>query len=1016
MSRQRTFTIQIVCAISFIGSTVLQSRSVAQAPLFDTSGFAPGVEAGKSKTSSLPLKPDGASGAEAAFEKPDVETLKSRVVSFNLLVKNARNPEEKAKFLIGRCLLHMQKAQYINALPVDEKSPVEDEELREAYAAATNDATLALQEKAVSKGTKSYAYYLLGLAQLGSNKRKDAIKSLESSLKEFPRATYAGNIVIFISDLHYEREDYLKSVLFLNQNMSILREPQKILAQYKIALAYGEMKEFPMAEETLLNLLKKSTLGEMAPTIVKELAVVSARIRNESGLISLASQVFPLDSERRAEFLSSAYSHLQRQQPKTNHGTIFQSLMNLASAPEKRVRLWLDEIRNTRQNYASRRPLANFQSISLEFGRMKEAETTAILASLGEALNLECDFLIRSYVDTFTGKTPNKEGLSSLEMTSSLQSFFKFTEKNFPNAKNRQQMFGMWLGVCSEQNDQLCVRNVSQKILAEPGLKGIHAQAIDAKILALKVLQSKDRTTYMPELKSSLEEYVQNPNASKWIEFAGYLADVYILEKKFDRALQLLAKANSIDHSENSFFRLQSARFLAGQYKDVVNDKIPDGTPSSPRLAALVREASLKLAAEAGDSDKNFGDYEANINRFLSLNADEGKSKAVLDDYIQRLIDKNEIQKAYLKAKDLDVGKRRSLSPTLQKLSLRLMQEGYFSQAKQLLYDGNTLLSPAALNEALFSRIGAGEPVSPKELVNLGGTERNYLIGVLALTRPKIVVQLMKLNLPLSKVDRTLGFLANKIDQNTETPSVDDKQGRTMASLAPKESASLTAFKKLSAQIDFPAPEAGGTEASAKLAKAVGAVRKLRAQVTPSLSGQTPINQVEVLRIAIRIEEQAAAAIEKSPVPANFAGEQKLKYLQKLNSLANEFRDQGKELRKILSSLDSSGELSAASADSKGQMPLINLTLWPWPPHPLQERLVRMVQEGNRAGAIIMLDLNRAAKNTGNAGKPLSDTEYYQFRTGVLLAGSDNRPLANFVQKELRSQNQMDILKTWREL
>ncbi len=600
---------------------------------FDTSDLAPGVGSAESAVNELSLD-DGADGAISSGSADgagdssggvvmDEETLRKRLLSFSYLIKAARAPEEKAQFLLSRCLLHLRRGKALSSLPAEEKNPLVVTDLKKAYDLAAKDALEVTKLKKIYVKTMSYAYYLHGLALAGGGSAELAILSLEKAVKLKPNAKYAGSVALFVAETYYRSGDYLKAIQSLKSAMPSMSDAHKARAQYWIARSYAGRDDFSMAEINLMALLKNEHLGDLKKVIVRELGAVSSRFRDEAGLLSLSHQLFGMDNDRKAEFLSSAYSAMQRESSGRRGQSLFKTLVKLASTPEKRVKLLIGEMETSRRNFASRASMGNFQAILRELQKLPEKQMIDVIKSVESELLVEVESLMKSYVNTYSQRAPNPESIMRMDMANGLKTLFAFQEKYFPTAKSRKQVLSLWLNVCSEQKDADCVREVSNKVLGSRGLASIHASANEEKIIALRNLASKDPKKYMQELRDTLVAYTRDLKAPKYVQFANFLADLEVQAGNFDKALPLLLDLDTKRQTKDSFYRLFAARFLAGQYKTVFEARPPLGEDTSQRWQNLQRNASLKLGTGETAPNPNSPEYRETLRVFFAAGAGE---------------------------------------------------------------------------------------------------------------------------------------------------------------------------------------------------------------------------------------------------------------------------------------------------------------------------------------------------------------------------------------------------------
>ncbi len=983
----------------------MSTQSHAESDRYDSSAFAPNIKIVEEKPKDLPLTPNKKTGGDD--EKASIESIDGRIQAFGTLIKTARTESERAQFTIARTLLKLQKAKMM----ADGSGPSTPAELKEVYKQAATDAASIKNLKKVSAAITSYGLYLNGLALLGLNIKSEAIKIFKKAIQINPKASYTADVIFYMAEFHYERESFLSAMQVLKTNMDKLDDDQKSLAKYRIAWCYIGLKELSTAEQLFIELIKSNAKGDFEKNIIKELSYVSTQIRNETGIAILADSVFGKAPDKKAEFLSSAYANLQRQDSKSSHQFILSKLMGLASSSEQRVKLWLEEVKSSRRPYASIKPYTNFSSIQQELGRYGDPEAQKVLQKLGEELELECEQLIKSFVGTYSGSVKNKENIRKEVIASSLQQIFTFQDRYFPKAKTRAKMFTIWMSLSEDTEDYPALLAVSNKILADPSLSSMSQRAKDDRLLALGNLNRSQKQKYAQEYQAKLEEYVADENAPHWKQTATELADFHMQNKDFKKGISLLSAINNKDKTEGSYFRLQTARFVAGQYKEVVAARPPSGVTNTQQMNNLVKEASLKLATTGGGgSSENFDDYENNINVFLSLNNDTSKEKLVIQDYINRLIEKKEYKKAALRLLSLPSRVRGTeYANQTKKVAILLMQEGEFREAAKIANEDGQPISKLLLNESTLSRLGSGLALDSRELGSLTNTNRDYILGVLALTQPQTVIQYASVYSSTSPSIKKLGMLALKIREKSDTLSDDMRANRSLASILPTEDQSMSSFRKQVSEVQFPKAGQSPTQTAKLTATAVSQVRKVRQQISGKIRGQSSANQIEVLQAAIRLEEQAATAIEKSPLPNGIDEKQKLQYMQNLTDAAGEFRDQAKEFRKTLDTIMvHSGEADQKRAESELPMP-INLSKWPWPASPIKDRVMRFIQEDNRVAALIMLDLRKSANL-------MSASDYFQYRSGILLSTPNNPPMAKFVLNELREARQERIISQWKDM
>ena len=971
------------------------------AETYDTSAFDQSPD--ESKQKSVVMQLDTTDGKKA--EPIDPKVLKVRIDSFTALLKTARSPAEKGKFLIARSVLLLQRARMIADKSQTAEKELVPEDAAVAFGEAADNAESAMAIKTLDRKDRAYAHYLAALGYIGLNEKDKAATVLHEALKIVPDAAYSGSIVLFLGEHYYDKEQHKDAVRILKDHMAKLSVQEKAFARYRMAWCYIGLQELGLAEEMFISLIKDPNAGIAGRDAVKELAYVSVQTRNEAGVVSLGNTLFLTEPAKKAEFLSSAWSNLQRLDEGKPNSLVFTELMRMADGPDKRIQLWLEEIRANRRPYASKRHFSGLWAIHRELNGLKPEQQKVSLASTGDEILIETEQLIRSFADTYAKKVYNKERIGKKSVAEAMRALFAIHAKYFPDGKNRPAVFALWMSTCLDEQDWECAYRTARVVLTEAKLAPIAEQGHVCQIISLDQLAKADKN-YQPKLVQALERYTSKEDNARWVEFSKLLTDIYAKSNNFDKAIPLLEKLNAREADEGSFHRLQMARFLGGRYKDVIKAQPPANVEVKEQLLDLVRESSLKLAQESQGAGEGFGEFESNIERFLTLNKDKNKEAIVLGDYIKKLVDRGQLEKAATKIGEMPPQKRGSsdFGPLTSMVSIRLLRKGQFKEANALVTNGGRPISAKHQYDSVLARLGSNQTIGLKELDELKKDKRDYVLGVLALSRPKAVIAYFEQKKRPDPDLKKLAYLALQIQSQRTDPELSEAMKKQLKGLDVIEASGLSAVEKMAAKIEFPSKGAPPERATAILQKAIPKVRDSRKLVPASLKDKPPEVQARILETVAKLEERMAVSVEKSPLPKGLPENQKALYLEGLAKAAVEFREQAEDYRKAVASVEQMGKDSGLIAPERA--PASTLDKWAWPDANAREGVLSHLREGNLTATLILLDLQRASGE-------LSDDSYFKFRTGALLL-LKSPAMNNYVFQELRAAGQMTLVEMWK--
>lgn len=946
-------------------------------------------------------------GIEESNQRVQLNMTKidTRLDGYSVLITAELDVAKKADMYLSRSVLHLQKAHALELQSEqDGKGESSKDEQRKHLDLAQEDALSYLRSPIITPSGKAYAFYLIGLVFTEKTLKAQAADYFEQSLETGGEGQYSAAIVFYLADYLESADQAEKAIKVYQKYFDYLSPLEKSMARYKMAWSYITLRKMKRAEEIFISLTKDTNNPEVSKASIRDLAFVASEIRDERGLIKLANSLFISSDASRLEFMSAAYSSLQRSRPGREFSVLFGELLKIAGRPEKRIALWISELKSMRQPFASKDAYGAFQALEREFSSASSQDKMSLLKEAKDDIEVEVSYLIRSYIDTYSMKENNSEKLSKKEMSTSLISLFRFFDTHFKKSTKRTAMYQVWFDVCNAEANYNCLIEVSNNVLKDKGLKKFSKRAEVEKIIALNALSKSVDKSNQNELVGNLEKYVNNRNNDRWIEFADLLANLYVSEKKIAQALKILEEIYKIQPSETTFYRLQMARFKGARYNEIVQARPPAGAEGSARLRELNREASLKMAIGFKPESGDFAEYEENIGRFLSLNEDKNKEALVLSDYLNAMIKRKEHVKAIEKISTLESATRGSseLMPIVDELMQFSLARARFDWINKILPSTEFNTTQRINYLSVVSRLVIEKVFDRPRFSKLKSDQKNYLFQNLALVSPDLVVDyLVQFGEAESPQLRLAGILAFQVKENSTSPVVSQSMRRALADQMPASwlSAPLTEVEKIAINVGKKKLKGKSTNVAAQIKTEISEVRKTRHLASRDLKNKDLTTRIRILETLQTAELRVAENVLRSPLPQGLSNADKGEYLKGLDKVAVEFREQAQQYALVLQQDRHAQEQDksvsrAPSSEMAKQIPL--------PKTKSTGRIVQIVKTQGILAGLVYLDVLKETQK-------MTKLEYFQIKSALVLRLPANAGRYSFIKSLLRQENIVEL-------
>jgi len=974
------------------------------------------------------------SGTKKQIKKPDVGRAESdpkglltadsddileTIRGINLLLQKNPDHVDKIKLLLNRSMATYSLAR---RRMVEGKSLKLDNTNRKLFSVAAQDAKSVSVMKDVPVSQRSRAFYIYGLSLIYLEKNKAARDVFLQALNLNPNSSDAGWMALYVAEDYFDEGQFHEAIPYYSKFYSVMDKSEVTISKYKLAWCYLNLKNEEKAMLLFEELIRENANEGFGRDSIKDLAYVMTTFATEDAVIQQSERIFQKNQTAfKIDFLSAVLSHYEIQNAVSIHSKVLARLLELDKDPVKKLQYLLVGLRTTRREYASAAYYDSMVKINQFIQENKLNPSAKNMEAAAASLEIEAQNLIKSFVETFSGRVQTPEtNLTKERIAGALKNLFGFYEKYFSEAQAYPVMLRLWLDVCLDTSDWGCADSVAEKILHRKELAAIHSRVALDQIGAIENLARDPKNKLEPRLIKKLEDFSNTQKSSdQWLDVSKRLGEIYMRQKLLSKAIPVFEAVFEKSPTPEHLYRIQWARFEAGDFAAVVQDRrvVAKGDPD-PRTNDLKRESALKLAQNARKSDK-FDEYTLHIRGFLSLNPEEAKALAARKDWFYYMVEKDKIAELSGELIRLSPALRfsKELSDIFEQAWLRSMRNGQFKNAFELVgsNDSNHPLNAVNKMRRVLAQISMGQRASSVDLKSLSEENRQYVFGVLALARPDWAISYLNEYAPLKESLRGIGALAFRMENGEWNVPATAQARRLLGanfSFASSPNMEMTNVEKMIQKIQVPSQPLKSQAAIARWTQdIVYQTRKVRSDINKSLKTFPLPVQIRSLKSARDLEAKTAHFIKSQPLPPGLVGNDVIQYEAGVAEIVKEFEEASAEFEKLEESLRRTQDSQMKETESR-YLPMPNLAKWPWPSiynSSAMSGLKSLRERHNFLGALIVLDLFRP--------RPLENqTDYFAIRSGLLFSSKNTRALRRYVLEELEQSGQSDLVKVWREM
>ncbi|MBI4925532.1 MAG: tetratricopeptide repeat protein, partial [Bdellovibrio sp.] len=870
---------------------------------------------------------------------------------------------------------------------------------------------------------KSKSYYLAGLSSVYLDQYDEASRYFSKALEIDSHSPFAPWMGFFLAEEYFEKDRYKESISLYKKYLNDAEPALRQIGLYKIAWAYASLGDTNTAKDLFLEVTHNQPGSDLAKDAVRDLAFIVTKNKIEKEIIDFADENFG-EAQMTYEFLRQVYFQRKLEGLLVPNSMVLKRLLDLEQDIGEKIKYLTQAIHSLRRAYASQETYNLFLQIISLLDENKITAKTDKFNDIKADLELAMQNLMKSFIDTFSGRVKAPENISKANLGDNLKDMFSFFIVYFPKSPLKKTVYQLWLEVCMDLEDYESTILVADKALEESSMPPeFRTELLLEKIAAYEKLYAKDNFTYFKSFVANLELFHKNYIEHKfWMKISKRLASIYLDNKHYSLALPVFEKIYSKEPTFEVLYPILFSVFSLKQYIKVLSDnRIKDlRNIRDEKILALYRESALKQA-ELEKEKRNTQAYSKWIQIFLTFQNDPAKIKIVKLDKLSYYHE--------TKAWDLVSQELLTTAPNeryfgdykfyVQNYCVHGLKQGDFKSVYELISQIKNFRKelPALLVDYggyyLLSELSYRRSVNLEILSQIPQENREYILSLLSFYDPKKVLEYFHMKQPKNTSENTIALLALRMDKNMWDFTPSSGEGILVAQALPLSMKVYpkTVYEKRIENIVFPNAHKGSGQYEKVLQVLVEQTRSLRQVLGDELKDKTLEVKYRVISASQKLEQNTALAIQNAPLPRGLATEQIPKYKDELLQVSKEFLDQAEEVKK----LNTQVYQAIQNEKQKENLRTINepdLERWPWPFKKLHAEtsvIYLLIKNKQFLQALILTDFLKKEHIE-------NDNDYYLIRTGILLSSVKTSVMRRYLYEELIAYEKESVIETWKGL
>lgn len=945
---------------------------------------------------------------DALLKGQKEKELKEEMQALEMILGNKLRKEGKNELLLRRAFLFYKlgRARLLSSYnPRMSKSQ---------YFADASKAVVELveyhkkKEVILTKSQQALLLFIRGSISQELGNEKNYIDDFSLAIKLDPKLPQSPSMALILGETYFEKEKYKEAIGWYQKLKDQYDFHQRSIADFKTGWSWLLLKETNYAQFYFLRVANQKQADSFRDEAVRALAFIIAQSRTEKWIVEFSRKSLKEESLRLV-FLTSVIQNIHNQDKTKVPYLLFSEVYKNTKEPSAKIK-----ILGLLISYEKREVPTLGQKKAFEYleGLVKKNPQLAWQNWMTEVLDLEPD--IRAYIqilsDYYVGKIPTKLTLEKPQVVDLLNREIIFYIQFLMTPRTRKPMLNLWVDLVHREQNILMAKSALEIIggLTPPAPSELRRARLE--YIAILDTHANENEEMRKTLIADVEDFtIQYPQDEEKSRLLNRLAELYMLENQFEKALPKLKELYDIKPNESNGYNYLLSLFKLEKLKDVVDSDIAKNLKKSLKIQDVLRESHLKLAQEAQkNNDPN--EYEGHLRAFLAYNPKGDQASVV----------KSNLMLSFLQHKHLDqyCQERASMKPAARLDKNMVNTE---EKALDLMFLEGPLLNcywadvkgPETRNFKMFLYDKSQKKALPKDfgkmLSRWSVEQRQVVLGLLAVTQP---AQMLKIE-PLPKMTeevKGLFWLAFQLSQGKSEPNIPDKMKKYFSSSKSGMKATRTnsAIPKIVDEATFPQTTISMERYGKFLEDLIYRSKLVKQKFQKEAVDATDELKKTMIEKASTFERKIAEAIRSSPVPKGLGEVETKSYLEELNKAALDFDKQAEEYDKALGEIKAKIFVNEQEAMSK-RTPEITDAKWFWANDEEYEKVKKTFEQHGAFYTLLKLETNRAAKT-------LSDLDYIRMRAGTLLMIRHDEVMRKLIREELVALNAQSILDNWKEM
>lgn len=944
---------------------------------------------------------------QAMLKGAQEKELRNELQALELILNNRLRKDGKNELLLRRAFLYF-KIGRARLLTDASAKKTKAQYFKEAIEAVNELTALSkAQEIILTNSQQALLLFIRGSVFQEIGPEKQFIEDFARAIKLDPKLLQSTSMSLILGETYFDKENY-KEALAWYQKLKNQYEPhQKSVADFKSGWAWLLLKEQKNAQFYFLRVANQKKTESFRDEAVRALAFIVAQNRSEAWIVEFAKKSI-LDESLRLVFLSAVIQNTYNNDKTKVPYRLFSELYKRTKSAPAKIKVLSQLITFERREIPTVGQKRAFEYLE---SLVKKNPELPWREWMKESLDLESD--IRGYVQNFSnfyvGKVPTKLALKMTDVVDTLHRQLKFYSRFLMTNETRKPTMDLWLDLIHREQSLEMITDV---LVILQTIQPLPLDQLErARIEKLAILDAgvRDKKNSAKGLIADIEKYVvEFPNSKENTRLLNRLAELYMVDEQFEKALPTLQQLQAMQPNEINSYNVVWSLFKLNRFDQVISANALASFPKSAKIMDIYRESHLKIAQEA---EKNGDDtaYQSNLKKYLALNPTQDQSNLVKASLLTSFLKKDDVSsycRERIKLSDKEKNSQLILDTEEQALDKMFIIGPLINCA------WSAKRGPVSRNFKLILFDKAQKkPLTPemeKSIFSMNLDQQSIFWSLMAVTDPKTMSKVK----PSSKTPESIAdlfWLALQISQNTNTPSIPENLSQILSSRksVAKSFKTKSSINKIVAEATFPSEKSSMDKYGKFLEDLIYRSKLIKTKFQKESPDLADAIKKGVLEESADFERKVAQTIRNSPTPEGLTVEESKSYKAELDKAAVDFDKQAEEYDKALGDLKARMWVQEQEAASE-RVPSISDSNWFWEGDEF-DKLKGSFQEYGAFYTLLKLETSRSTKL-------LTDLDYARRRAGVLLMIRNDDFMRGLIRRELVALGATGLLDKWKEM